>query len=170
MPELICEACQSTWTAGVDDLNRSDYWHATLQFATLYATDVFFSFEEMKMAAPGPSCQAFLRIQNQPTVRFGRVSIEFIYPAVLLISLSCWLISKISADSFLKSLSEWEAVRFEVDNICKEEPFNCPACTLDMLAVSVDGNRKHYRFKNAASYSKLCITVFVLIRKHSSLM
>lgn len=73
-------------------------------------------------------------------------------------------------DSFLKSFFEWEAVRFEVDNICKEEPFNCPACTPDMLAVSVDGNRKHYRFKNAASYSKLCITVFVLIRKHSSLM
>ncbi|KAI9525209.1 hypothetical protein NQZ68_009889 [Dissostichus eleginoides] len=57
---------------------------------------------------------------------------------------------KISADSFQKSFSEWEAFRFEVENICKEESFICPACTPDMLAVSVDGNRKHYRFKHAA--------------------
>ncbi|KAF3844309.1 hypothetical protein F7725_007472 [Dissostichus mawsoni] len=46
--------------------------------------------------------------------------------------------------------TEWEAVRFEVENICKEESFICPVCTPDMLAVSVDGNRKHYRFKHAA--------------------
>ncbi|KTF86092.1 hypothetical protein cypCar_00022118 [Cyprinus carpio] len=32
--------------------------------------------------------------------------------------------------------------------------FTCPACTPDMLAVSVDGNRKHYRFKNKASTEK----------------
>ncbi|KAI9536265.1 hypothetical protein NQZ68_035333 [Dissostichus eleginoides] len=57
---------------------------------------------------------------------------------------------KISADSFQKTFFEWEAVRFEVENICKEESFICPACTPDMLAVSVDGNRKHYRFKHAA--------------------
>ncbi|XP_058638228.1 uncharacterized protein LOC131544180 [Onychostoma macrolepis] len=44
-----------SWAAGVVDLNRSDYWPATLHFATIYATDVFFSFEEMKMAAPGLS-------------------------------------------------------------------------------------------------------------------
>ncbi len=83
MPELSCEA------AGVVDLNRSDYWPATLHFATIYATDVFFSFEEMKMAAPGLSCQAFVRMLDQRTVRFGRVSIEFIYLTVLLISLYC---------------------------------------------------------------------------------
>lgn len=59
---------------------------------------------------------------------------------------------KITADSFRKSFLEWEAVRFEVDKICREEHFVCPACTPDMLAVSVDGNRKHYRFKNAARY------------------
>ena len=55
MPELACEACKATWTAGVEDLLRSDYWPATLHFATIYATDVFFSFEEIKMAAPGLS-------------------------------------------------------------------------------------------------------------------
>ncbi|KAG1933624.1 si:dkey-29d5.2 [Pimephales promelas] len=146
MPELICEACQATWTSGVADLNRSDYWPATLQFATVYATDVFFSFEEMKMAAPGLSCQAFLRMLNQRTVRFGRTG-------------------KISADSFLKSFFEWEAVRFELDNMCKEETFNCPACTPEMLAVSVDGNRKHYRFKNAARSEEQAIFEDVFIAK-----
>ncbi len=89
MPELSCEACQATWAAGVVDLNRSDYWPATLHFATVYATDVFFSFEEMKMASPGLSCQAFVRMLDQRTVRFGRVSTEFIYPTVFLTSLYC---------------------------------------------------------------------------------
>ncbi|XP_046701350.1 uncharacterized protein LOC124383003 isoform X2 [Silurus meridionalis] len=131
MPELSYEACQATWAAGVVELNRSDYWPATLNFATIYATDVFFSFEEMKMAAPGLSCQAFSRMLDQRTVRFGRTG-------------------KISTDSFQKSFFEWEAVHFEVDKICKEEPFICPACTPYILAVSVDGNRKLYRFKNAA--------------------
>ncbi|KAF4110453.1 hypothetical protein G5714_009705 [Onychostoma macrolepis] len=71
MPEL-------SWAVGVVDLNRSDYWSATLHFATIYATDVFFSFEEMKMAAPGLSCQAFVRMLDQRTVRFGRESLIFI--------------------------------------------------------------------------------------------
>ncbi|XP_077065644.1 uncharacterized protein LOC143718468 [Siphateles boraxobius] len=93
MPEMKCEACKATWSAGVDDLVRNDYWPATLHFSTT---------------------------------------------------------GKITADSFRKSFLEWEAVRFEVDKICREEHFICPACTPDMLAVSVDGNRKHYRFKSAA--------------------
>ncbi|XP_026119151.1 uncharacterized protein LOC113098339 [Carassius auratus] len=146
MPELSCEACQATWAAGVGDLNLSDYWPATLHFATIYATDVFFSFEEMKMAAPGLSCQAFLRMLDQRTVRFGRCG-------------------KISKDSFQKSFFEWEAVRYEVDKICKEEPFICPACSPDMLAVSVDGNRKHYHFKNAARSEEKAIFEDVFIAK-----
>ncbi|CAL8294724.1 unnamed protein product [Arctogadus glacialis] len=131
MPELACEVCKATWTAGVDGILHSDYWPATLNFATIYETDVFASFEEMKMAAPGLSCQAFLKMLDRRTARFGRTG-------------------KISADAFTKSFFEWEAVQYEMDNICKEEPFTCPACSPDMLAVSVDGNRKHYRFKNAS--------------------
>ena len=80
MPELACEVCKATWTAGVDGILHSDYWPATLNFATIYGTDVFASFEEMKMAAPGLSCQAFLQMLDQRTVRFGRVSIEVICP------------------------------------------------------------------------------------------
>ncbi|XP_030294098.1 uncharacterized protein LOC115594270 isoform X2 [Sparus aurata] len=117
MPELACETCNAKWTAGINDILRSDYWPATLHFATIYATDVFFSFEEMKMAAPGLSCQAYLRMIDQRTVRFGRTG-------------------RISGDSFLKSFFEWEAVQYEVDSICKEEPFSCLACSPDMLAVS----------------------------------
>lgn len=79
MPELACETCNAKWTAGIDDILRSDYWPATLHFATIYATDVFFSFEEMKMAAPGLSCQAYLRMIDQRTVRFGRVSTEVVF-------------------------------------------------------------------------------------------
>ncbi|KAJ4923580.1 hypothetical protein JOQ06_021491, partial [Pogonophryne albipinna] len=100
----------------------------------------------MKMAAPGPSCQAFLRMLDQRTFRFGRSG-------------------KISADSFQKSFFEWEAVRFEVENICKEESFICPACTLDILAVSVDGNRKHYRFKHAARLEEKATFEGVFIAK-----
>ncbi|XP_033984221.1 uncharacterized protein LOC117480849 [Trematomus bernacchii] len=146
MPELACEACAATWTTGVDDLLRSDYWPATLHFATIYATDVFFSFEEMKMAAPGLSFQAYLRMLDQRTLRFGRTG-------------------KISTDSFIKSFFEWEAVRYEVDIMCKEEPFTCPACSPDMLAVSVDGNRKHYRFKNAARSEEQAIFDGVFIAR-----
>ncbi|KAI9532228.1 hypothetical protein NQZ68_033852 [Dissostichus eleginoides] len=57
------------------------------------------------------------------------------------------------------------AVRFEVDNIVKEERFICPACSPDMLAVSVDGNRKHYRFKNSAKSEEQAIFEGVFISK-----
>ncbi|KAF3854447.1 hypothetical protein F7725_022502 [Dissostichus mawsoni] len=100
----------------------------------------------MKMAAPGLSCQAFLRMLDQRTLRFGRAG-------------------KISADSFHKRFFEWEAVRFEVDNIVKEERFICPACSPDMLAVLVDGNRKHYRFKNSARSEEQAIFEGVFISK-----
>ncbi|KAK7130685.1 hypothetical protein R3I94_015982 [Phoxinus phoxinus] len=82
------------------------------------------------MAAPGMSSQAFLRMLDQRTVRFGRSG-------------------NITADRLRKSFLEWEAVRFEVDKLCQEDHFDCPACSPDMVAVSVDGNRKHYRFKSA---------------------
>ncbi|XP_073672422.1 uncharacterized protein [Paramisgurnus dabryanus] len=146
MPELSCEACQAKWVAGVADLIRSGYWPATLHFATIYATDVFISFEDMKMAAPGLSCQAFLRMLDKRTEHFGRSG-------------------KISPDSFQKSFFEWKAVQYEVENICKEEPFICPACTPSMLAVSVDGNRKHYRFKNAARSEEQAIFEGVFIAR-----
>ena len=80
MPDLTCEVCNTSWTAGVHDLINSNYWPATLQFATVYATDVFLSFQELKMASPGLSCQAFLRMLDQRTAHYGRVRIYLILP------------------------------------------------------------------------------------------
>ncbi|XP_062412037.1 uncharacterized protein LOC134102072 isoform X2 [Sardina pilchardus] len=131
LPEMKCAECNASWIAEVGDLVRSDYWPATEHFATVYAMDVFSSYEDMKMAAPGLSCQAFLRMIDQRTIRFGRSG-------------------KVIADSFRRSFLEWEAVQFEVDGLCKEDHFACTACTPEMLAICVDGNRKHYRFKSAA--------------------
>lgn len=74
----------------------------------------------------------------------------------LLLNSSLKQSGNITADSFRKSFLQWEAVRFEVDKLCQEDHFDCPACSPDMLAVSVDGNRKHYRFKSAARYC-VCI-------------
>lgn len=75
LPEMKCEKCHATWTAGVGDLVKSDYWPAAQHFSTIYCTDVFSSYEDIKMAAPGLSCQAFLRMLDQRTIRFGRVGI-----------------------------------------------------------------------------------------------
>lgn len=77
MPELTCEGCQARWTAGLDDLINSGYWPATLHFSTIYETDLFYTFEDMKMASPGMSFQAYVRMLEKRTVRFGRVSISF---------------------------------------------------------------------------------------------
>ncbi|ROI93617.1 hypothetical protein DPX16_3287 [Anabarilius grahami] len=130
LPQIRCKACEATWSPGVEDLIRNDYWPATSHYSTVYATDVLFSFKELKMAAPECLAKHFLE---------------------------CWInalfalaVGNITADSFRKSFLEWEAVRFKVDKLCQEDHFDCPACSPDMLAVSVDGNRKHYRFKSAA--------------------
>ncbi|XP_035528808.1 uncharacterized protein LOC118336301 [Morone saxatilis] len=143
MPELTCEGCQATWTAGLDDLINSGYWPATLHFVTIYETDLFYTFEDMKMASPGMSFQAYLRMLEKRTARFGRIS----------------------SDSFQKSFFEWASVQSEVDSTCKEEKFICPACTPAMLAVSVDGNRKHYRFKSTARSQERAIFDGVFIAK-----
>nr|XP_054594450.1 uncharacterized protein LOC129161959 [Nothobranchius furzeri] len=144
IPKLTCGMCNATWTALIEDLIKNDFWPATMHYETIFACDIFFTFEEMKMVAPGLSCQAFIRMLDLRTVRFGRTG-------------------KISADSLMRSLFEWEAVRYEVDSHCKSEPFACPACSPEMFAVSVDGNRKHYRFNNAARCEEKAIFEGVFI-------
>ena len=59
----------------MDELIHSNYWPATSHCTTVYEIDVLFSFEDLKMAAPGMSTQAFLKMLDKRTVRFGRVSI-----------------------------------------------------------------------------------------------
>ncbi|KAL0172159.1 hypothetical protein M9458_032470, partial [Cirrhinus mrigala] len=49
-------------------------------------------------------------------------------------------------DTLQRSFLEFSYCAFEEDNLSCGAPFTCPACTPDMLAISVDGNRKLYRF------------------------
>ena len=75
LPEIRCEACEASWSPGLDDIISNDYWPATSHFSTVYALDILFSFEEVKMAAPAVSSQTFLRMLDRRTIHFGRVSI-----------------------------------------------------------------------------------------------
>nr|XP_029530690.1 uncharacterized protein LOC115138218 isoform X3 [Oncorhynchus nerka] len=50
-------------------------------------------------------------------------------------------------DTFQKSFFEWMYCHSEIDQVCDIQYFDCPACSPGMLAVSVDGNKKLYRFK-----------------------
>ncbi|KAF3837670.1 hypothetical protein F7725_009438 [Dissostichus mawsoni] len=56
---------------------------------------------------------------------------------------------KIHGDVFQRSFLEYMACQYECQKMTCEEPFSCPACTPKMLAVSVDGNRKQYRFRQS---------------------
>nr|XP_024658590.1 uncharacterized protein LOC112434986 [Maylandia zebra] len=123
------------WSPSVKDILGSGSWPGTLNFCTLFSMDVFQSFYDIKKAAAGMSLKAFVKMLDERTAHSGRNG-------------------RISADAFSKSFLEWSAVKFEVDRMCKEPCFSCPACTPDMLAVSVDGNRKLYRFQSNASTSE----------------
>lgn len=68
MPYVTCKSCKATWTPGVDDILKDNYWPATLKFSKIFDVDVFFSFEEMKMATPRFSCQAFLKLLHHFTL------------------------------------------------------------------------------------------------------
>ncbi|XP_073731715.1 uncharacterized protein [Misgurnus anguillicaudatus] len=132
LPHLRCEQCRETWIPGVLEMQKSGYWPATVNFCTIYDEEVFMSFEDLKMAAPGLSRLAFIRMLDMKTVHYGRIG-------------------TLCGDAFLKSYFEWSICRYEVDKICGEQHFMCPACTPLMLAVAVDGNRKLHRFKKAGN-------------------
>ncbi|KAF3840344.1 hypothetical protein F7725_019061 [Dissostichus mawsoni] len=55
----------------------------------------------------------------------------------------------IHGDVFQRSFLEYMACQYECQKMTCEEPFSCPACTPKMLAESVDGNRKQYRFRQS---------------------
>ncbi|KAK7158482.1 hypothetical protein R3I94_004948 [Phoxinus phoxinus] len=61
LPKLHCEKCRETWMPGVFELQKSGYCPATLNFSPIYDEEVFVSFEDLKMAAPGLSRLAFIR-------------------------------------------------------------------------------------------------------------
>ncbi|KAK5902875.1 hypothetical protein CesoFtcFv8_008089 [Champsocephalus esox] len=128
LPKRVCNTCHYEWTPDWGDLIRSGYWPASVNGDTLYSTDVFKSFEDLKTVAPGLSRQAFLQMLERRTKHYGRTG-------------------KIHGDVFQRSFLEYMACQYECHKMMCEEPFSCPACTPKMLAVSVDGNRKQYRFR-----------------------
>ncbi|XP_053283449.1 uncharacterized protein LOC128444819 isoform X1 [Pleuronectes platessa] len=128
LPELRCGSCCASWKPELKDVQVSGYWPATINFYTLYDVAIFQGFKEMKLVAPGNSRLSFMRMLDAQTTECGRTG-------------------KVCSDTFYKSFMEWVISSYEVNKLCSEQPFICPACCPQMLAVSVDGNRKHYRFK-----------------------
>ncbi|XP_046893621.1 uncharacterized protein LOC124479116 isoform X2 [Hypomesus transpacificus] len=105
----------------------------------LFHVDVFQSYLELKMSAPGLSRLAFTTMLDKKNSRFGRVSTVcgtnsgYIHHC---------LSGKISGDTFHQSVMEWAICRYEVDKICQEQLFVCPPCTPEMLAVAVELQKK----------------------------
>ncbi|KAK0156220.1 hypothetical protein N1851_000502 [Merluccius polli] len=130
LPVVCCPVCEYKWTPGINDLLGCRYWPATTSCQLLFKFDVFTSFEEMKLASPALSQQAFLRMLEHRSLSTGRMG-------------------SICRDNFHRAFREFAFCNFKKDDLCQVEPFKCPACTPDMLAISADGNRKHYRFKKS---------------------
>ncbi|XP_049329823.1 uncharacterized protein LOC111196334 isoform X1 [Astyanax mexicanus] len=128
LPVLNCTFCGNSWSPNSSDLIQNGYWPASVSYETIYSMDLFSMFEDMKVIAPAMSLQAFTRTLERRTSHFGRGG-------------------KICDSTFQRSYLEWNYCRFEIDQLCHVQHFKCPACMPNMLAVSVDGNRKHYRFK-----------------------
>lgn len=61
------------------ELQKSGYWPGNIPASALFTTDVLVSFQEMKMASPGMSFQAFVKMLDEKTILFGRVSILFCF-------------------------------------------------------------------------------------------
>ena len=74
MPELYCGGGGTTWTPGLVDVQQSGYWPATIQSSVLYDCEVFKAFEDFKLASPGSSRLAMVKMLNMKTTSYGRVS------------------------------------------------------------------------------------------------
>ncbi|XP_058494830.1 uncharacterized protein LOC131465891 [Solea solea] len=128
LPSVNC-SCGKTLSVTISDLVESGYWPATVNFETLYMVDLFTTYEDLKITAPGMSRQAFVSMLECRTKLFGRSG-------------------KICGDTMQRAFLEWAYAKFEVEKLSQVQHFQCPACTPSMLAVAVDGNRKLYRFKS----------------------
>ncbi|KAK7918642.1 hypothetical protein WMY93_009926 [Mugilogobius chulae] len=129
LPQHQCEECGRQWLPDIPDFIRSGYWPATMQGQTLYHQDLFDTFEAMKTTAPGLSRQAFTAMLDQRTDFYGRNGI-------------------VKPDSFQRSYLQYTYCKFAVKKLLGEKSFTCPACSPDQLVVSLDGNRKLYRFRS----------------------
>ncbi|KAF3842624.1 hypothetical protein F7725_024575 [Dissostichus mawsoni] len=139
LPKRVCNTCQYEWTPDLGDLIRS--WPASVNGDTLYATDVFKSFEDLYTVAPGLSRQVFFTdagtedtalwegycvlgiLLIAPLLPPTTVKV-FLFPRIIL---TCT--GKIHGDVFQKSFLEYMACQYECQKMTCEEPFSCPACT-----------------------------------------
>ncbi|XP_058624297.1 uncharacterized protein LOC131535808 [Onychostoma macrolepis] len=76
LPVMTCRTCLASWTPEVGDLLCSGYWRGTVEFQTIYQLDIFTSFEDLKITAPGLSRQAFVKMLQQRSQQFGRHSLN----------------------------------------------------------------------------------------------
>ncbi|XP_050957445.1 uncharacterized protein LOC127158330 [Labeo rohita] len=119
-------------TPELKDLLRSGHWPASVTNSTLFTLDLLSCFQELKVISPGFSRQAFAKLLEHRTKIGGRTG-------------------QINGDALQRSFLEFSCASFEEEQLCCGAPFTCPACTPEMLAVSVDGNRKLYRFRRDTS-------------------
>lgn len=84
MPHLSCAVCEFSREPSLSELQTSGYWPGNIPASTLFNTDVLVSFREMKMASPGMSYQAFVKMLDEKTKLFGRVSNLFAFVCLLL--------------------------------------------------------------------------------------
>ncbi|XDV53779.1 hypothetical protein PO909_022202 [Leuciscus waleckii] len=130
LPVWRCITCHKTWTPELQDLIQSGYWPGSFAFQTIYQIDLFTSFEQFKVTAPGLSRQAFVNMLENRSRTFGRID-------------------TICGKTFQKAFLEWTYCRHEKEKLSGVDHFLCPACVPDAVAVSADGNRKLYRFNKA---------------------
>ncbi|XP_030229674.1 uncharacterized protein LOC115556645 isoform X2 [Gadus morhua] len=131
-PLYVCQTCQQQRTPDMKHFLQSGYWPASLNTSTLYTLDLLSSFQELKVISPGFSRQAFAKLLEHRTKCGGRSG-------------------HIKGDTLQRSFLEFSYASFEKDQLCCGAVFTCTACTPEMLAVSVDGNRKLYRFRRNGS-------------------
>ncbi|XP_026119146.1 uncharacterized protein LOC113098333 [Carassius auratus] len=94
LPLVTCKSCLKSGTPEVKDLILNGYWPGTIEFQTVYTVDLFSTFEDFKVTAPGLSRQAFVRMLQSRSMRSGRVG-------------------TISVDCFQRSFLEWTYCRHE---------------------------------------------------------
>ncbi|CAL8326201.1 unnamed protein product [Gadus morhua 'NCC'] len=57
------------------------------------------------------------------------------------------LTENVNADAFQRSFLQYVYCKSEESKLLGKDSFICPACSPEMVAVSVDGNGKLYRFQ-----------------------
>ncbi|XP_034082874.1 uncharacterized protein LOC117553162 isoform X1 [Gymnodraco acuticeps] len=130
LPSVCCPTCSTKWSPSIGDLLGYKYWPATDSCKIIFKFDVFTSFEQMKLASPALSQQVFIKMLEHRSFSTGRTG-------------------RICSDTFHRVFREFAFCNYRQEDLCLVEPFKCPACTPDMLAIAVDGKRKHYRFKKS---------------------